>query len=60
MIKVNGFKIIGNDEFSEAEIKAVLSPFIGKVLSLEDLYKAANTLTEYYHKKGFFDANVAL
>jgi len=59
-VLVNGFKIIGNDEFSESEIKSVLSPFIGQILTTGDLHKAANALTEYYHKKGFYDANVAL
>ena len=59
-VVVNGFKIIGNDEFSEAEIKSVLSPFIGQRLTTGELHKAANALTAYYQKKGFFDANVAL
>ncbi len=60
MVKVNGFKIIGNDELSQAEIDKVLAPFIGRTMSTEELTQAANALTEYYHKKGFFDANVAL
>ena len=59
-VLVNGFKIIGNDEFSEAEIKKVLSQFIGRKMSVEELSETANTLTAYYTKKGFFDANVAL
>ena len=59
-VLVQGFKIIGNDEFSQAEIEKVLAPFVGKSLLAKELSKAANALTAYYHKKGFFDANVAL
>ncbi len=59
-VQVNGFKIIGNDEFSEAEMKKVLAPFIGRTMTTAELSESANALTEYYQKKGFFDANVAL
>jgi len=60
MVHVNGFKVIGNDELSKAEIDRVLTPFIGRDMATEALVEAANALTEYYHKKGFFTANVAL
>ena len=60
IVLVQGFKIIGNDEFSEAEVKKVLAPFIGRKMYTAELSEAANALTAYYHKKGFFDANVAL
>jgi hemolysin activation/secretion protein len=60
IVSIKGFKILGNDEFSEAEINQILAPFIGKTLLTEELSKVTNALTEYYHKKGFFDANVAL
>jgi hemolysin activation/secretion protein len=59
-VLVRGFKVIGNDEFTEAEIKKVLAPFIGRTMLTEELSEAANALTAYYTKKGFFDANVAL
>jgi hemolysin activation/secretion protein len=59
-VLVNGFKVIGNDEFSQAEIDRVLSSFIGRKMTTEELTEAANALTEYYQKKGFFDASVAL
>jgi hemolysin activation/secretion protein len=60
VVVVKGFKVIGNDEFSQKEIETVLAPFVGKKMSTEELSQIANALTEYYHKKGFFDANVAL
>jgi hemolysin activation/secretion protein len=60
MVHVNGFKVIGNDEFSKQEIDSVLTPFVGKDMSTKELVKAANALTKYYQDKGFFDANVAL
>jgi len=59
-VVVRGFKIIGNDEFSQAEIDKVLAPFIGRKMSIDALPQTANALTEYYHDKGFFNANVAL
>jgi hemolysin activation/secretion protein len=60
MVHVNGFKVVGNDELSQAEIDKVLSPFIGRDMSTEELIETANALTEYYQKKGFFTASVAL
>ena len=59
-VMVNGFKLIGNDELSVSEINKVMTPFIGRSMSTAELSQAANTLTAYYHKKGFFDASVAL
>jgi hemolysin activation/secretion protein len=59
-VLVRGFKIIGNDEFSKAEMNKVLAPFIGRKMYTGELSEAANALTEYYHKKGFFDTDVAL
>jgi len=59
-VLVQGFKIIGNDELTQKEIDQVLAPFIGQKMTTEALSETANALTEYYHKKGFFTANVAL
>jgi hemolysin activation/secretion protein len=59
-VVVKGFRIIGNDEFSQSEIDTVLSEFIGREMPVESLVETANALTSYYHKKGFFNANVAL
>ncbi len=60
LVRVNGFKVIGNDELSKAEMDRVLAPFIGREMATGELVEAANALTAYYHKKGFFTANVAL
>ena len=59
-VLVNGFEIIGNDEFTQAQIDKVLAPFVGRTMTTAELSKTANALTDYYQKKGFFDASVAL
>jgi len=59
-VLVNGFEIIGNDEFPQVEIDKVLAHFVGRTMTTSELSQTANALTDYYQKKGFFDASVAL
>ena len=52
--EIKGFKVVGNDELTDAEIGEVLAPFIGTELNKFDIAQAAAALTAYYHKKGVF------
>ncbi len=57
---IKGFKVVGNDELTDAEIEEVLAPFIGTELNKFDIAQAAAALTAYYNKKGFFDEETTL
>ena len=59
-VLVKGFKVIGNDEFSETEINSVLAPYLGQTMTTGELEQIAETLTKYYHDKGFFDESTAI
>lgn len=53
-IVVRAFKITGNALIAEAELQAVLAPWVGKEASFADLQSAANALAEEYRRRGWF------
>ncbi len=57
---IRGFKVVGNDELTEQELKSVLDPYIGQELNKLDIHNAAAALTAYYQKKGFFTEETTL
>ena len=59
-ILVKGFKVVGNEDLSKQELKTVMKPFVDRELSMSEIHGAAHTLAEYYHKKGYFAAEVKL
>lgn len=50
---VNSFVLEGVKILPEAEIQAVLKPWLGKDIGFDDLQNACNAIQEYYRKKGF-------
>ncbi|MEI6758569.1 MAG: ShlB/FhaC/HecB family hemolysin secretion/activation protein [Chlorobium sp.] len=58
MLKVTGFSFIGNTLFSDHELSALMSRYIGQNMSFAALDKAAGTITSAYRKKGYFLASV--
>lgn len=48
---VNSFVLEGVKILPEAEIQAVLKPWVGKDLGFDDLQNACNAIQEYYRKK---------
>jgi hemolysin activation/secretion protein len=59
-VRVSGFRISGLTAISEEEVRAVLVPFTGKELGLEELEAAADAVTRLYRSKGFFLARAYL
>ncbi|MDA0267207.1 MAG: BamA/TamA family outer membrane protein [Cyanobacteria bacterium] len=45
---VNQFRVVGSTVFSDAELAAVLNPFVGRPLSFGDLLEASRQVTELY------------
>lgn len=59
-ILVKGFKVIGNEDLTEQELQTVMKPYVEHELSMVEIHAAANTLSEYYHDKGYFATEVTL
>jgi hemolysin activation/secretion protein len=51
---VKGFRITGNTVFSEAQILPLLEGFAGRDLSLQDLEKAADSISRFYRINDYF------
>jgi len=59
-VKVSGFTFRGNTLFSNAELSALMSGYIGKELSLPELNAAIAEITNVYRAKGYFLAAAIL
>lgn len=59
-IQVSAFRITHGTVFKETELQAVLSPYVGKSLSLTELRRAADLLTDYYRARGYLLARAYL
>lgn len=55
-IEVKDFKIEGNTQIKEDELKKLLSEYAGKNLTFSQLQEATSVLTKYYRQKGYFVA----
>ncbi|MGF1570911.1 MAG: ShlB/FhaC/HecB family hemolysin secretion/activation protein [Nodosilinea sp.] len=55
-IVVNRFEVVGSTVFSEAELQAVLAPFIGKPLNLDSLLQARTAITQLYVDRGYISS----
>ena len=52
-IQVDRFEVVGSTVFSEAELQAVLDPFVGRPLTLTDLFEARTAITQLYVERGY-------
>lgn len=52
-IQVNGFKISGQDIYSDETLQAMLAPYQGRMVTFQELQAGADTLTEYFRKRGY-------
>lgn len=52
-VVVSKFQFVGNTRLSDAELQAAVAPFVGRPLSFEQLYEAADALTAAYRAKGY-------
>lgn len=57
--KVNAFDIQGNTAIPTDELRAQIANFVGKTLTLSQLYDVADVLTRYYRARGYGLAYVA-
>ena len=53
-VTVKAFRITGNTLIAEAELQAVLAPWVGREVSFADLQQAANAIAETYRQRGWF------
>ena len=51
--KVTSFELEGVKILPEAEIQAVLKPWLGREVGFDDLQKACDEIQSYYRKKGY-------
>jgi len=51
-IVVKDFRFVGNKSISSADLKTILNGYIGKSSDLDNLYKAADQLSEEYRRRG--------
>lgn len=59
-IEVRKFKISGNTLFKSEELLDQIRELVGKKLTLEEIYAAADILTDFYRSKGYSLANVVV
>jgi hemolysin activation/secretion protein len=52
-IRVRGFRITGSTVFSEAELEALVTEFVGRSLTSEDLVEVRNRITRHYIDRGY-------
>ncbi|SHK43236.1 Hemolysin activation/secretion protein [Selenomonas ruminantium] len=53
-IQVNGFKISGQDIYSDNTLLAMLAPYKGKMVTFKELQEGADKITAYFRKQGYF------
>ena len=53
-VQVKAFRISGNTLISEADLQAVLLPWVGKETSFAELQQATNAVAEAYRARGWF------
>lgn len=51
--RVNAFKFSGNTVYKERSLKRLVERFVDQELNLYDLNKAADTITDFYHGRGY-------
>lgn len=59
-IQVNRFEIEGNVAFSSEELLGLIRELQGQKLTLEEIYAAAEVLTDYYRNNGYSLARVVV
>lgn len=59
-VTVQRFDITGNSVFSDAALQVVVARFLNQPLTLAELYKAADAITDYYQTHGYSIARATL
>ncbi len=50
---VDRFEVVGSTVFSQAELQAVLAPYVGRPLTLAELLQARTAITQLYVERGY-------
>ena len=59
-ITVSNFVFTGNTVFGDAVLQPLVAPYLNKPITLGQLYEAADAVAEFYARKGYTLANVAV
>jgi hemolysin activation/secretion protein len=59
-VRVREIQILGSTVFSEAELAAVVAPYIGKAATFEDLIAIRAAITDYYTQRGYLTSGAFL
>lgn len=52
-ILIHGFHISGSSAISAAELQTLVAPYVGKELTLQEIYDVADQVTRYYREHGY-------
>ncbi len=53
VIKVDQFVVTGSTVFSQADFDAVTAPYVGRTITLAELFQARSAITQLYVEKGY-------
>lgn len=59
-VDVQGFEVSGSTVFDESDFDAVLAPFVGQSLGIEQLRQAADSITQLYLNEGYITSRAVL
>lgn len=59
-VTVQGFDVSGSTVFDQSDFEAVLSPFIGQSLGIDELRQAADSITQLYLNEGYITSRAVL
>lgn len=59
-IRVREFRFTGNTVFSNAELGAIVAPYLGKELTFEHIDDARRKITDHYISKGYITSGATL
>ena len=59
-LTVEKFVVTGSTVFSQAEFDRVTAPFVGRVITLAELYSARSAITQIYVDKGYITSGALI
>ena len=59
-VRISGFSYTGNTVFTAKELDAIMAPVIGKEISLAELERSVERITQAYRAKGYFLASAII
>jgi hemolysin activation/secretion protein len=59
-IQVEKFVVTGSTVFSQAEFDAVTAPYVGRMISVAELFQARSAITQLYVEKGYITSGALI